>query len=69
MGLSVGKLLIILVCLYLLLSTPWYIPKKVEPLILGIPFWAFMTILIILALGYALCYVFAVKIEKVIEHA
>lgn len=69
MKLSVGKLLIILVLLYTLLATPWYVPKVVEPLVFGIPLWAVITVLIILALGYVLVYTVATKIEREVEHA
>jgi len=65
---SPGKLLIVLVLLYVLLATPWYIPKVVEPLVLGVPLWVVLTVTIILVLGYALIYTVAVKIEREVEH-
>jgi hypothetical protein len=67
MKLGVGRLLLILVLLYILLATPWYIPKVVEPLVLGIPLWAVVTVAIILVLGYALVYTIALKIEEVMK--
>lgn len=68
MKLSVGKLLIVLVLLYVLLATPWYIPKVVEPLVFGVPLWAMTTVLVILILGYVLVYAVATKIEREVEH-
>ncbi|PUA33439.1 MAG: hypothetical protein B7O98_03175 [Zestosphaera tikiterensis] len=64
---SVGRLLIMLVVLYIVLATPWYIPKVVEPLVLGIPLWAFVTVIVIFSLGYALVYPTLLKIEKEYE--
>jgi hypothetical protein len=68
MKLTVGKLLLILVLLYVVLATPWYIPKVVEPLVLGIPLWAMITVIIILILGYVLVYTAALSIERRVEH-
>jgi hypothetical protein len=67
MKLTAGKLLLIMVLLYVLLATPWYIPKVVQPFVFGIPLWVVLTVAIILAVGYALVYVVALKIEKVME--
>lgn len=67
MRLSAGKLLIILVLLYILLATPWYIPKVVEPLVFGVPLWVVLTVAIIFTLGYVLVYTTALRIEKVME--
>jgi len=66
MGLSLGKTLILLVILYIVLATPWYIPKGVHPQILGLPLWALLTIFIILILGYII-YFISGKIEKVVS--
>jgi len=68
MKLTVGKLLLILVLLYVILATPWYIPKVVEPLVFGIPLWAIITVIIILILGYVLVYTTALNIERRVEH-
>ncbi|MCC6033180.1 MAG: hypothetical protein LM561_03775 [Desulfurococcaceae archaeon] len=68
MKLTVGKLLLILVLLYVVLATPWYIPKVVEPLVLGIPLWAMITVIIILILGYVLVYTAVLSIERRVEH-
>ncbi|MGB9725039.1 MAG: hypothetical protein ACP5I2_07585 [Fervidicoccaceae archaeon] len=67
MKLSVGKLLVLLVLLYVIFATPWYIPKVVKPLVFGIPLWVMATIAIILVLGYGLIYMFALKIEREVE--
>ncbi|MGC8983457.1 MAG: hypothetical protein ACP5KA_06900 [Desulfurococcaceae archaeon] len=67
MKLSPGKRLLILVLLYTVLATPWYIPKVVKPLVLGVPLWVVLTVAIILVLGYALVYVTAIKIERELE--
>jgi MFS superfamily sulfate permease-like transporter len=68
MGLSIFKLLVILVLLYILLATPWYIPKVVKPLVFGIPLWVVLTVTIILILGYVLVYAVALSIERRVEH-
>lgn len=60
-----GKILIFLVVFYIVLATPWYLPRDVHPQILGLPLWAFLTIFIILALGYII-YFISGKIEEVV---
>ena len=65
---SLGKYLLFLVVAYIVLATPWYIPKVVEPLIFGIPLWVFITVIVILIIGYGLVYLMAVKLEEVFTH-
>lgn len=66
MKLSIGKIIISLVILYVVLATPWYLPRDIYPQVLGLPLWAFLTILIILALGYFIYFVSGI-IEKVLR--
>ena len=63
---SLGKIVGLLAVLYTVLATPWYLSRDVHPQVLGLPLWAFLTVLIILALGYAIYFV-SRKIEGVLS--
>ena len=66
MKMGLGKIVGLLAVLYTILATPWYLPRDVHPQVLGLPLWAFLTVLIILALGYAIYFVSG-KIEEVLS--
>jgi hypothetical protein len=63
MKLSKGKLLLLLTIIYLVFSTPWYLPKGIEHRIAGIPAWAFAVPFVTCGLGYLTTYV-AYKLER-----
>ena len=54
-----GTIAVLLAILYTLFATPWYLPKTLYPQILGLPLWVFITVLVILILGYIVYFVSA----------
>lgn len=66
MKLRPGRVLGLVALLYTILATPWYLPRSLHPLVLGLPLWAFLTVLIVLVLGYVV-YLITGKIEEVVS--
>ena len=62
---KVGRFLALIAVIYVVIATPWYIPKAPKPQVLGLPVWAVATIFIILALGYFIYYISG-KVERVV---
>ncbi len=61
---GLGKLMLLLVVLYIIIATPWYLPKTTSVRIAGMPAWAFLVPFITCALGYLITLVaYRLKVE------
>ncbi len=61
---GLGKLMLLLTILYIIIATPWYLPKSTSVRIAGMPAWAFLVPFITCALGYIVTIVaYRLKVE------